>query len=343
MPKIRVLVVDDSAIARQVITSALNSAPDIEVIDSAPDPYIARDKVVKLRPDVITLDVEMPRMDGLTFLIKLMKHFPLPVVMVSSLTQSGAETTIAALEAGAVDVVAKPVMEKHNLSEITIELVDKVRAAARAKVRPVLNSKSNAPRPVLSSMVATTNKVVALGASTGGTEAIKNVLTRLPANAPGIAIVQHMPEKFTQAFAARIDSLCQIKVKEAQTGDSLVNGVALIAPGSDHMLLRRSGSRYYVEVKKGPLVNRHRPSVEVLFNSTAKTAGKNAVGVILTGMGDDGAVGMKNMKDAGASTIAQDEKSCVVFGMPKEAIAHGGVDNIVPLDKVAEKILALAK
>lgn len=341
MAKIRVLVVDDSAIARKVITEALESDPEIEVVGAAPDPYIARDKIIQLAPDVLTLDVEMPRMDGVTFLQKLMRHHPMPVVMVSSLTQQGAETTMSAMEAGAVDVVAKPVMEKHNLSEITVELVDKVKSAARAKVTktPITASAPKALKP-LTSMVATTNKIVAIGASTGGTEALKNVLTRMPANSPGILVVQHMPETFTSAFAARLDELSTINVREAKNGDSLTPGLCLIAPGNKHLLLRRSGARYYVEVKDGPLVCRHRPSVEVMFNSIAKTAGKNAVGVIMTGMGADGAKGMLNMKNSGAYTIAQDEKTCVVFGMPKEAIKLGAVDRVVSLGNIPEAILS---
>lgn len=339
MAKIRVLIVDDSSIVRQVLTNALSSDPDIEVVGSAPDPFVARDKIIQLKPDVITLDVEMPRMDGVTFLRKLMKHFPLPVVMVSSLTQKGAETTMEALEAGAVEIVAKPVMEKHNLAEITSELIDKVKAAARAKVKAT-NSHQAAVRPPITSMVATTNKVVAIGASTGGTEALKEVLSRMPVNSPGIVVVQHMPETFTRAFAERLNSLSTISVKEASDGDSVIPGSCLVAPGNRHMLLRRSGARYFVEVKDGPLMCRHRPSVEALFNSVAKTAGKNSIGVIMTGMGSDGAQGMLNMKQAGASTIAQDEDSCVVFGMPKEAIKMGGVDKVVPLGRIPETILS---
>jgi two-component system chemotaxis response regulator CheB len=339
MAKIRVLIVDDSSIVRQVLAKALSSDPDIEVVGSAPDPFIARDKIIELKPDVITLDVEMPRMDGVTFLRKLMKHFPLPVVMVSSLTQKGAETTMAALEAGAVEIVAKPVMEKHNLAEITAELIDKVKAAARAKVRAT-NAHPAAARPAITAMVATTNKVVAIGASTGGTEALKEVLSRMPPNSPGIVVVQHMPETFTKAFAERLNGLSTISVKEASDGDSVTPGTCLIAPGNRHMLLRRSGSRYFVEVKDGPLMCRHRPSVEALFNSVAKTAGKNSIGVIMTGMGSDGAQGMLSMKQAGASTIAQDEESCIVFGMPKEAIKLGGVDKVVPLGKIPETILS---
>lgn len=340
MGKIRVLVVDDSAIARQVITKALSSDPGIEVVGSAPDPYIARDKIIELEPDVITLDVEMPRMDGVTFLNKLMKHHPMPVVMVSSLTQEGAETTMAALEAGAVEIVAKPVMEKHNLNEITVELIDKVKSAARAKIVSPPPGRSAAPLRPLTSMVATTNKIVAVGASTGGTEALKKVLSRMPANSPGILIVQHMPETFTTAFANRLNELSAMSVKEAEEGDSVTSGVCLLAPGGRHMLLRRSGARYYVEIKDGPLVCRHRPSVEVMFNSVARAAGKNAVGVIMTGMGTDGAKGLLNMKNSGALTIAQDEATCVVFGMPREAIKLGAVEKVVPIDKIAELILS---
>jgi len=339
MAKIRVLIVDDSSIVRQVLTKALSSDPDIEVVGSAPDPFIARDKIIELKPDVITLDVEMPRMDGVTFLRKLMKHFPLPVVMVSSLTQKGAETTLEAMEAGAVEIVAKPVMEKHNLAEITEELIEKVKAAARAKIKPI-TSHSAVTRPALTSMSATTNKVVAIGASTGGTEALKEVLSRMPVNSPGIVVVQHMPETFTKAFADRLNAASTISVREAVDGDSVIPGLCLVANGSKHMLLRRSGSRYYVEVKDGPYMCRHRPSVEMLFNSVAKTAGKNSIGVIMTGMGNDGAQGMLNMKQAGASTIAQDEESCVVFGMPKEAIKLGGVDKVVPLGRIPETILS---
>jgi two-component system chemotaxis response regulator CheB len=344
MAKIRVLVVDDSSIARQVLTRALDAAPDIEVVGAAPDPFVARDLIVELKPDVITLDVEMPRMDGVTFLRKLMRHFPLPVVMVSSLTQRGAETTMAALEAGAVEVVAKPVVDKHNLTEITVEVVDAVRAAARARVRKYAPPSAAArPAPLPSAMVATTNKIIAIGASTGGTEALKDVLTRMPPNSPGIVVVQHMPETFTKAFADRLNGICAIEVKEACNGDSVTNGICLVAPGSKHMVLRRSGARYYVEVKDGPLVLRHRPSVEVLFNSVAKTAGKNAVGVMLTGMGGDGSAAMLKMREAGAYNIAQDEASCVVYGMPKEAVKLGAVHSQVSLSKIPEAILAHLK
>ncbi len=341
MSRIKVLVIDDSSIARQIISKALKSDPEIEVVGTVPDPYLARDQILSLKPDVLTLDVEMPRMDGITFLRKLMKYHPMPVVMVSSLTQKGAETTLAALEAGAVEIVAKPEMEKHNFNEITVELVDKVKSASKAKVlsRPK-SAIISAPRP-LTSMVATTNKIIAIGASTGGTEALKDVLSKMPANSPGILVVQHMPETFTTAFAMRLNQLSALSIKEASDGDSVTPGTCLVAPGNKHMLLRRSGSRYYVNVKDGPLVLRHRPSVEVLFNSVAKTAGKNAVGIMLTGMGGDGARAMKNMKDAGAQTVAQDEKTCVVFGMPKEAIKLGGVDKVLPLGQIPATVLKM--
>ncbi len=341
MSRIKVLVIDDSSIARQIISKALKSDPEIEVVGTVPDPYLARDQILSLKPDVLTLDVEMPRMDGITFLRKLMKYHPMPVVMVSSLTQKGAETTLAALEAGAVEIVAKPEMEKHNFNEITVELVDKVKSASKAKVlsRPK-SAIISAPRP-LTSMVATTNKIIAIGASTGGTEALKDVLSKMPANSPGILVVQHMPETFTTAFAMRLNQLSALSIKEASDGDSVTPGTCLVAPGNKHMLLRRSGSRYYVNVKDGPLVLRHRPSVEVLFNSVAKTAGKNAVGIMLTGMGGDGAKAMKNMKDAGAQTVAQDEKTCVVFGMPKEAIKLGGVDKVLPLGQIPATVLKM--
>ena len=342
MAKITVLVVDDSAIARKALKEILETDRNIEVVGTAPDPFIARDKILELKPNVVSLDVEMPRMDGVTFLHKLMKHYPIPVVMVSSLTQKGAETTMAAMEAGAVEIVAKPVLEKHNFSLIASELIDKIKAAARAKLKPPLSAADlKKRRRPLTSMVATTNKIVAIGASTGGTEALKDILMKMPPNSPGILVVQHMPELFTTAFAKRLNDLCEITVKEASNGDSVTNGVCLIAPGSRHMVLRRSGSLYYVEVKEGAPVNRHRPSVEVLFNSVARNAGPNAVGVILTGMGADGAQGLLNMKNEGARTIAQDEATSVVFGMPKEAIKLGAVDRILPVDRIAENIFKL--
>ena len=340
---IRVLVVDDSATVRNILSTELARDPGIEVVGTAPDPYVARDKIVMLKPDVITLDIEMPRMDGLTFLRKLMRHFPLPVIIVSSLTPKGGEVALEALQAGAVEVICKP-GAAYSVGDLSVELADKIKAAARVNVRKLLDKKAAAPpAPVRLTMTRTTNKVVAIGASTGGTEALATILAALPASAPGIVIVQHMPEFFTRSFAERLNELCAIEVREAKDGDIVGPGRALLAPGNLHMLLRRSGAVYQVQVKSGPLVNRHRPSVEVLFKSTARFAGRNAVGVILTGMGADGADGLKEMHDAGAATIAQDEHSCIVFGMPKEAIARGGVDHIVPLERVAQKMLYCAE
>ncbi|HOK89203.1 MAG TPA: chemotaxis response regulator protein-glutamate methylesterase [Candidatus Hydrogenedentes bacterium] len=343
---VRVLIVDDSALVRKILSEELARDPDIEVVGTATDPYVARDKIVQLKPDVVTLDIEMPRMDGLTFLRKLMKHYPLPVIVVSSLTKKGGDLALEALEAGAVDVMCKP-GAAYTVGDMSVELIDKIKAAARVKVtrRAVSSTPSSAQAAPIRTMAMTrtTHKVIAIGASTGGTEALTALLRVLPADAPGIVIVQHMPEHFTRSFADRLNQLCAIEVKEAANDDTVMPGRALIAPGNYHMLLRRSGARYYVEVKSGPLVSRHRPSVDVLFKSTAQTAGRNAVGVILTGMGRDGAEGMKLMHDTGAKTIAQDEASCVVFGMPKEAIALGGVDFVLPLDQIPQKMLRLAE
>lgn len=339
---IRVLVVDDSAVVRKVFTEELSRERGIEVAGTAPDPYVARDKIVRLKPDVITLDIEMPRMDGLTFLKKLMKHHPLPVIIVSSLTRKGGKLAMEALSLGAVEVVSKP-SAAYSVGDMSVQLADKIRAAARVDVRSRLGSVSEkAPEKLelaSSALAATTNKIIAIGASTGGTEAIKAVLTRMPYNSPGIIVVQHMPAKFTTSFADRLDSLCAINVKEAEDGDSVVNGKALIAPGNYHMLLRRSGARYYVQVKTGPMVHHQRPSVDVLFKSVADYAGSNAIGIILTGMGADGADGLLKMKEAGAKTIAQDEKSCVVFGMPKEAIKAGAAEKVVSLPDIAKASL----
>jgi two-component system chemotaxis response regulator CheB len=344
--KIKVLVVDDSAIIRNYLTNELNKDPDIEVVGSAIDPYIARDKIVQLKPDVITLDIEMPRMDGLTFLKKLMKFYPMPVIMVSSYTEAGCETTLNALEFGAVDVMLKPRMDlQGSLADLSIQLIDKVKAAARVKMRSI---KTEAPKRDMSSsgtlsqgLVKSAERIIALGASTGGTEALREVLMRMPPNSPPIMIVQHMPENFTAAFAQRLNKQCQIEVREAKQGDTLKPGLALLAPGNDHLLLRKSGSRYFAELQHAPLVCRHRPSVEVLFDSVAKHAGEKAIGVIMTGMGSDGAQGLLNMRQAGARTIAQDEASCVVFGMPKEAIKLGGAEKIVSLRKIPETILQM--
>lgn len=349
MAKTRVLIVDDSALMRQVLTQLLAQDPSIEVIGSAQDPIIARDKIKALNPDVLTLDVEMPRMDGLTFLEKLMRGHPMPVVMVSSLTERGADTTLRALELGAVDFVTKPKIDvRQGTAQVAQEIISKVKAAARAKVHARLQSPTGSATAAVSlrsdALIKSTHKVIALGASTGGTEALKDVLTCFPPDSPGVVIVQHMPEKFTQSFAERLDSLCQIRVKEAKDGDTIVPGHVLLAPGNFHMEVTRSGANYGVKVFEAERVNRHRPSVDVLFNSCARVLGRNAVGVIMTGMGDDGARGLLAMKQAGARTAAQDEASCVVFGMPKEAIALGGVDEIVPLCKIpatVAKLLAL--
>ena len=326
--KSRVLIVDDSALMRQILHQILQSDPELEVIGAAGDPYVARDKIKQLNPDVLTLDVEMPRMDGLTFLEKLMKGHPMPVVMVSSLTEKGCDTTLRALSLGAVDFITKPKLDvKTGTLELADEIVTKVKAAAHARVQarhvsPVLSSAAHAPVSYLAQIKAT-HKIVAIGASTGGTEALKELLEVLPADFPGIVIVQHMPEKFTAQFAKRLDSLCKISVKEAEDGDRVLPGHALLAPGGKHMSLLRRGAEYSVKVTMGEPVNRHRPSVDVLFDSVAEHAGNNALGVILTGMGNDGARGMLAMKNAGAFNVAQDEASCVVFGMPKEAIAMG--------------------
>jgi len=339
--RIRVLIVDDSAVVRKVFSEALSREEDIEVVGTAPDPFVARDKIVQLKPDVITLDVEMPRMDGLTFLKKLMQYYPLPVIVVSSLTPKGSKTALEALESGAVEVLAK--MEgSYSVGNMGAQLVEKVRMAAGAKVsRPQKAPPPSMPAGPVHSLALseTTQKLIAVGASTGGTEAIKEVLMRMPPNIPGMVIVQHMPAQFTSSFAERLDSLCPIRVREAKDGDSVLNGQALIAPGNFHMVLKRSGSRYFVAVKEGPMVHHQRPAVDVLFNSVARYAGSNAVGVLLTGMGADGAQGMLEMKRAGAKTIAQDEGSCVVFGMPKEAIKLGAADRVMPLDRIPQEIV----
>lgn len=341
---IRVLVVDDSAVVRKVFTDELSRERGIQVIGTAPDPYIARDKIVKLKPDVITLDIEMPRMDGLTFLKKLMKHYPLPVIIVSSLTPKGGKMAMEALSSGALEVISKP-SAAYSVGDMSVQLADKIRAVARVNVKGRLNSDNTTvpvkPAASTRALSFTTNKIIAIGASTGGTEAIKTVLTGMPPNSPGIVIVQHMPANFTTAFAQRLDSLSQITVKEAIDGDSVLNGQALIAPGNFHMLLKRSGARYYVQVKNGPMVHHQRPAADVLFRSVANYAGANAIGIILTGMGADGAAGLLEMKEAGARTIAQDEQSCVVFGMPKEAIKLGAAEKVVSLGYVAQTALEM--
>ena len=350
--KIRVLIVDDSAVVRQTLASVLGSDPEIEVIGTAGDPYVAAERIAEQVPDVITLDIEMPRMDGITFLQKIMMQHPIPVVICSSLAEEGTQSGLEALENGAVEIVTKPRLGvRQFLEESRTTICDAVKAAAGARVRSLRPTRRVEPKltadavlaPATCAMARTTEKVVMIGASTGGTEALKTLLEALPPDTSGIVIVQHMPELFTRAFASRLDGLCAITVKEAESGDTVLRGRALIAPGNHHLLLQRSGARYYVEVKEGPLVCRHRPSVDVLFRSAARYAGPNAVGVILTGMGDDGARGMLEMKQAGATTIAQDEATCVVFGMPKEAIRMNGVDKVMPLDSIAESILHHAR
>lgn len=340
---IRLLIVDDSAIVRKILTQELGRHPEIEIVGTAPDPYVARDKIVALNPDVVTLDVEMPRMDGITFLRKLMKHRPMPVIVLSSLTPQGGQTALEALEAGAVDVMCKP-GGSYSVGDVCKTLVEKIKAASRARIsKPSEVTSRGASRPSRLSMAETTNKIFAIGASTGGVQALTRVLSSLPANAPGTVVVQHMPAHFTTSFAQRLNSECAVGVKEAADGDRVVPGHVLIAPGGFHMVLRRSGANYYVNLTHGPAVCRQRPSVEVLFNSVAKYAGANAVGAILTGMGDDGATGLANMRQAGAHTVAQNEQTCVVFGMPKEAIARGGAEEVVALDKVAERLVRFAQ
>ncbi|KMQ50529.1 Chemotaxis response regulator protein-glutamate methylesterase CheB [Chitinispirillum alkaliphilum] len=340
MEKIKVLIVDDSAVVRDILSRELSRDPLIEIIGTAPDPYVARDKIVALKPHVITLDVEMPRMDGITFLRKLMKHYPLPVIVVSSLTTKGGDLALEAMDAGAVDIMCKP-GEAYTVGDMSEALIYKIKAAALVDMDK--KSKVIAENTISSkrlSMTKTTNKIIAIGASTGGTEAIRKVLTSFPVTAPGTVIVQHMPQHFTRSYAQRLNSLCDIEVREAENGERVVPGKALIAPGNLHMLLKRSGANYYVELKTGPMVYHQRPAVEVLFNSVARYAGANSIGVILTGMGKDGAKGLLAMKQAGAFTIAQDEESCVVFGMPKEAIELGGAQTILPLGKIAQKIIS---
>ncbi len=335
---IKVLVVDDSAVVRQILQTALAADPEIEVVGTAPDPFVARDLIVQHRPDVVTLDVEMPRMDGITFLRKLMHYFPLPVIVVSSLTPEGSGLALDALSSGAVEVMCKP-GAAFAVGDMGEALVEKVKVAARAKVRQIDRSSPNA---VSTALGRTTNKVIAIGASTGGTVAIEYILSRMPVDAPGIVIAQHMPAMFTKQFAARMNQISQMEVREGADGDSVVPGVALIAPGDCHMLLRRSGARYFVSVKSGPMVHRQRPSVEVLFRSAARSAGPNAVGVLLTGMGVDGAQGLLDMRQAGAFTVAQDESSCVVFGMPRAAIELGGADKVFGLERIPSEVLRVA-
>jgi two-component system, chemotaxis family, protein-glutamate methylesterase/glutaminase len=346
MKRIKVMVVDDSAVVRQVVSGLLDADPEIEVISAVADPLLAMVRMQSQWPDVIVLDIEMPRMDGITFLKKIMQERPTPVVICSTLAEAGAKTSIEALAAGAVAIITKPKLGlKQFLHDSSNDLITAVKTAARANVRRLTVSEKHnadvilAPAINQSAMIHTTERVVAIGTSTGGTQALEKVLVTLPRVTPGIVIVQHMPEKFTAEFASRLNSLCQIMVKEAQHNDRVIPGQALIAPGGKHMLLRRNGAQYYVDVIDGPLVNRHRPSVDVLFRSVAKCAGANALGVIMTGMGDDGAAGLLEMRNAGARTIAQDEDSCVVYGMPKEAVKRGAVEKTVVLSAIGREIL----
>jgi two-component system chemotaxis response regulator CheB len=353
--RVQVMIVDDSAVVRQALTEVLNADPVIEVLCAVADPLLAMERMKARWPQVIVLDVEMPRMDGLTFLRKIMSERPTPVVICSTLTEAGAATTLEALSAGAVSIVTKPKLGlRRFIEDASADLATAVKAASHAnvnKLRPAARPEPHlnvAPKLTADAVLSpngpkalqrTTERIIAIGTSTGGTQALEQVLTRLPRVSPGIAVVQHMPERFTAAFACRLNSLCEIEVREARHGDRLLPGQALIAPGGKHMMLKRSGAYYYMEVIDGPLVNRHRPSVDVLFRSVAKCAGANALGVIMTGMGDDGARGLKEMRDVGASTIAQDEASCVVFGMPKEAIRTGGAQRVQPLQELPRSML----
>ncbi len=351
--KIKVLVVDDSAVVRQTLKEVLESDKRIEVMGIASDPFVAANKMRKVKPDVITLDIEMPNMDGLTFLKKIMTQHPIPVVICSGLVNKGSEEALMALEYGAVEIIQKPrVGSKLFLEESRIRICDAVRAATVAKTKkfpepmpaePKLTADAVLAQPKKNTIINTTEKIVAIGTSTGGTDALRMLLTSMPIDSPGMVIVQHMPENFTKAFAQRLNNDCRISIKEAENKDTVIRGRALIAPGNNHMLLKRSGSRYYVEVISGPLVCRHRPSVDVLFRSVARYAGKNAIGVIMTGMGDDGANGLLEMKTAGAFTIAQDESTSVIFGMPHEAIKLGAVDKVLPLNNIADTILKAAQ
>lgn len=342
MKKIKVLIVDDSAIVREIFSKELSKDSEIEVVGTAPDPYVARDKIVKLKPDVVTLDIGMPRMDGITFLRKIMRYYPLPIVIVSSLTPEGGKITLQALELGAVEVVSKP-GGPYSVDDIVVELIDKIKAAAQVNVGKKIYDTVYSAQKYQISLTEAENKIIAIGASTGGTQAIQHTLTAMPHSAPGMVIVQHMPEYFTKAFAQRLNELCDMEVKEAENGESVYPGKVLIAPGNHHMLLRRSGTKYYVQVKDGPLVCRHRPSADVLFKSVAQSAGADAIGVIMTGMGRDGAEGIKEMKKRGAYTIAQSEESCVVFGMPKAAIELNAIDRIVDINMIPRYILEAVK
>jgi two-component system chemotaxis response regulator CheB len=352
---VRVLIVDDSAFVRQTMKELLETDPEIQVIAVAGDPYAAVERIKAQLPDVITLDIEMPRMDGLTFLERLMSQHPIPVVICSTLSEAGSDVALAALAKGAVDVITKPKLgTKEFFEESRLRICDTVKAAAQARfagrrpagrieVQPKLTADAVLPKPTSSAMIQTTEKVLVVGASTGGTEALREFLQAMPLDAPGIVVVQHMPGEFTARFAERLDQMCRITVKEASDNDSVIQGQALIAPGNRHVLLKRSGARYFVELRGGPLVSRHRPSVDVLFRSAARYGGQNVVGVIMTGMGDDGAKGMLEMKQAGAFNVAQDESTCVVFGMPAEAIKLGAVDRVLPLGSIASEAVRLCQ
>ena len=343
---IKVLIVDDSAVVRKVFSAGLSRQRGITVVGTAPDPYVARDKIVRLRPDVLTLDIEMPRMDGITFLKKLMQHYPLPVIVISSLTTRGSKLAMEAMACGALEVMAKP-NAAYSIGDMSLQLAEKIRAVYGAKLKPIPPPHPGKTRTIgitdtrSRALAQTTGKIIAIGSSTGGTEALKRLLTAMPAASPGIVVVQHMPAQFTVSFARRLNDLCQMTVREARNNDTVSNGTVLLAPGNFHMLLKRSGARYYVEIKKGPLVHYQRPAVDILFKSVARYAGANSFGVILTGMGKDGADGMVEIKQAGATTMAQDEASCVVFGMPKEAIALGVVDHVLDIHAIAPKLISI--
>ncbi|WP_018605207.1 protein-glutamate methylesterase/protein-glutamine glutaminase [Uliginosibacterium gangwonense] len=347
-PKIRVLVIDDSALIRHLLTEIINRQPDLEVVGAAPDPLVAREMIRSLNPDVLTLDVEMPKMDGLDFLGRLMRLRPMPVVMISTMTERGSDTTLRALELGAVDFISKPRTNVGTgLEEYALLIAEKIRTAAAAKIRrnlpsPTERYTADAILPATPRPIGNGDPLIFIGASTGGTEAIKAVLLNLPTSLPGILVTQHMPEGFTKSYAQRLDSLCKISVKEAEEGDRIQRGHAYIAPGHSHMMVKRVGNHYVVSLNQGLPVNRHRPSVDVLFRSAANVVGKSAIGIILTGMGRDGATGMREMHEAGAFTISQNKDTCIVYGMPKEAVLAGGVDEELPLEQIGRRLLSLA-
>ncbi|MEJ6950814.1 protein-glutamate methylesterase/protein-glutamine glutaminase [Natronospora cellulosivora (SeqCode)] len=346
MSTIKVLIIDDSAMVRKILKRELEKEKEIEVVGTAPDPYIGRDKIIKLKPDVVLLDIEMPKMDGLTFLEKLMRYYPLPVIIISSLAECGGELALKAIELGAAEVIAKP-GSSYTIGEMTVQVCEKIKAVNKMSFKKYLKednleikkSEREKSTDTKSSLLKTSEKIIAIGASTGGTKALKVLLSSLPAYMPPILLVQHMPEHFTSSFARSLNSICHLNVEEASDGDLLSSGKVLLAPGNKHILLKRSGASFYVEVSDGEMVHHQRPSVDVLFNSVAQYAGRNAIGVILTGMGKDGASGLLAMKKEGAYTIAQDEASCIVYGMPKEAVSLGAVDEVVPLKKISSLLL----